>query len=281
MKHFLIQVGDMISPGGKLNCEVVQSLPVDLASAGRLVLVLDDMNLYYNTTTTWKKTGGYAEIVPSLPSWSPTYEGRLILVTADMYLYYGTDTAWRKAGATTGTVADGRIAVFSGTDGTIKMGSSNAYIDGSGYLFANKVYNAVWNDIADFIDIDPETEIEYGKVYAIDSNENISISSVYCQEGTIGIATDTYGFGLGGGSREIEVKNKLPICIGGFVLAFVDAVYLPGTPLTSGPCGQLTRMEDDEKGEFPERLVGIFFKREKGNIWNGVPVNGRHWIKVI
>ena len=73
---------------------------------------------------------------------------------------------------------------------------------------------------------------------------------------------------------------QIPICIGGFVLAYVDREYVSGTALTSAPNGYLTEMGEEERIKHPERLVGTYLKPEKKDEWNDVVVDGRHWVKV-
>ena len=222
----------------------------------------------------------YIEELSALPVWSSTDERRIVLVVngSEKNLYFATDTGWSKlTPAPSSAVTNLRLAVFDGTTGAIKQGHANAYIDASGYLYADRVYNEIWNDIADFIDIDENVKVEPGKVYIIDENEEIKISFDYCQAGIIGIASDTYGFALGVNQK----AHKLPVCIGGFALAYVDRLYLPGTPLTTSQNGYLTKIEVSEKLTYPERIVATFFKKETSKSWNGIEVNGRHWVKVI
>jgi len=151
-----------------------------------------------------------------------------------------------------------------------------------GRLSSGKVFNAVYNDIADFMELDEPIEvIECGKVYVRDKDNKVRISESYCEKGILGIASDTYGYGLG--VKNFDFTNyfmQIPICIGGFVLAYVDKQYEPGTPLTSAPNGYLTEMKEEERCKNPERLVGTYLKVEKKDEWNDVVVNGRHWIKV-
>lgn len=146
----------------------------------------------------------------------------------------------------------------------------------TGSLTAEKVYNAVWNDIADFIPVGPNTTIEYGKVFVMDAEENYGVAQGYCPAGIIGIASDTYGFGVG---QKQNVK-QIPIAIGGFVLAHVDKKYAPGTPLTATAQGKLTEIKIEDKRDYPERIVATYWKSESEAHWNGVLVNGRHWVKV-
>lgn len=140
------------------------------------------------------------------------------------------------------------------------------------------VYGAVWNDIADFLEIDADTEIEFGKAYVRFPDGTLAKSKEYMQKGVMGIASDTFGFGVG---QKPEGTPQLPIAIGGFVLACVDKIYDPGTPLTCAFDGSLTEFLQVNKREFPERTVAIFDRVEKNPVWNGVNVKGRHWVKVL
>ena len=105
-------------------------------------------------------------------------------------------------------------------------------------------------------------------------------STKYMDEGFIGIHSDTSGFNMGkkGNGKELDVA------VAGFVLAYVDRVYRPGTPLTVTAEGKLTEMSLQDKIYYPERLVGTFWKAENAEEWGSserkVPVNGRCWIKV-
>lgn len=145
-----------------------------------------------------------------------------------------------------------------------------------GYFYATRIYNAVWNDIADFIEVPANTTIEYGKVFTMDSEGNYGVSREYCPAGIMGIASDTYGFGVG----QKQGIKQIPIAIGGFVLAHTDKQYAPGTPLTATVDGKLTEMKIEQKRDYPERIVATYWKPEPDAHWNGVLVNSRHWVKV-
>lgn len=158
---------------------------------------------------------------------------------------------------------------------TAITGSSGATISGF-----DKIYNAVWNDYADSIEVPSTTIIEPGRCYYTDGRYYYKTRS-YCQRGIIGIESDTFGFTTG--TARSDNKNntlRLNISIGGFVLAYVDRVYPAGTPLTSGPNGTLVRMRLLDRILHPERLVARYWKSESLESWNGVAVNGRHWVMV-
>lgn len=146
-----------------------------------------------------------------------------------------------------------------------------------GYFYATRVYNAVWNDIVDFVDAPEDLVIEFGRVYVRTPDYSVGLSDQYCQAGILGIASDTFGFGVG----TKEDTNQIPIAIGGFVLAYVDKLYPPGTPLTSSADGGLTELKGIDKKDFTERMIATFDRPEPAKEWNSVPVNGRSWVKVV
>lgn len=144
-----------------------------------------------------------------------------------------------------------------------------------GYFYATRVYNAVYNDIADFQKVDDK--IVYGKVYRL-TESGAKICNEKCQLGVIGVCSDTYGYGVG-----VSDEGFAPFAVSGWVLAYVDKTYVPGTPLTCDENGNLTEMSLEEKRNYPERIVAIYDRPETAEFWgpnNEVKVNGRHWVKV-
>ncbi len=164
-----------------------------------------------------------------------------------------------------------------GSDGTQALlnNSATAMLTWTGDFTANKVYNAVWNDIADFIQVEEECKIEPGYAYTYTKGVHRKTRS-YAEKGSIGITSDTYGFGLG----HKPSAKELPIAIGGFVLAYCDRLYEPGTPLTSGRDGKLIKARLLTRLFHPERLLATFYRPEAAEKWHSVAVNGRCWVKV-
>ncbi|OIQ17193.1 MAG: hypothetical protein BM556_13350 [Bacteriovorax sp. MedPE-SWde] len=162
----------------------------------------------------------------------------------------------------------------SGNDLALSATGSNS-IQGS--FIAEKVWNSVWNDVADFQLL--MGDLEYGKCY-IDTIEGALIANERCQKSVIGIASDTFGFGVGQGRYPKEV----PVAIAGWALAYVDKEYECGTPLTCNESGDLTEITIEEKRDYPERIVAIYKKKEVaetfGTEGQTINVNGRHWVKV-
>ncbi|MFW5794822.1 MAG: hypothetical protein ACOCV1_04995 [Bacillota bacterium] len=80
----------------------------------------------------------------------------------------------------------------------------------TGNITADKVYNAVYNDLVDFIEVAPNEKIRCGYVYFQDT-DGIKLANKRCQKGIVGITSDTYGFALGYKKR----KDQAPIGISG------------------------------------------------------------------
>lgn len=143
-----------------------------------------------------------------------------------------------------------------------------------GRFYATKVFNAVYNDIADFIQVEEDTPVEYGKAYVL--NGKHYLAAKYAEKGLVGIASDTYGFGVG----QKASGKQIAIAIGGFVLAHLDKKYDSGTPLTATKGGILTKANLFVRLFYPERILATFYKEEKEKMWHDIEVSSRHWVKV-
>ena len=146
--------------------------------------------------------------------------------------------------------------------------------NGSGNLTINTTL-ASGNDYIDSIAVDVTPEAGY--CYCFDG-EHYFKSDKYLASNFIGIHSDTSNFAIG------EKGNCLKVAVAGFTLAYVDKEYETGTPLTCTKDGLLTEISKQDKIEYPERIVAIYWKPEHNETWKlgdlEVPVNGRHWIKI-
>ena len=171
-------------------------------------------------------------------------------------------------------------AASSITDGTASLNVAGGILAVDGIKSATGVYNAVWNDLADCILVDDECKVEPGYCYCFDG-EKYYKSSKYLDEGIIGIDSDTYGMNMG----HKPGLNQMDVAVAGFVLAYVDKEYKPGTPLTCTEDGYLTEIKKEDKIEYPERIVATYWKSEPADEWGSdsrkVKVNGRKWVKVV
>lgn len=165
----------------------------------------------------------------------------------------------------------------SSTTGTITI-SNGGLVAASG-IKGTKVYNAVWNDLADLIPVNEECELEFGKCYCFDG-EKYYKSDKYLDDGIIGIHSDVAGFEMGHKDGHKELKCS----VAGFVLAYVDKEYPVGTLLTCTKDGYLTEIKKEDKINYPEKIVGSYWKNETEEYWGSeqrkVLVNRRKWIKV-
>lgn len=195
---------------------------------------------------------------------------RTLSVTGDLVGTASFDGSANAALPTTVTKIRGVSATLGTTNPT---GSTRLNIEG--HLYATRVYNSVWNDIADFIEVEKDTPIQYGRVYIKDAQGH-KIANAYAQKGSLGIASDTLGFGVG----QKENVPQIPIAIGGFVLAYTDEEYESGIPLVSHHTGCLTKARLFTRIFHPERILATYYKPELNVNWNGISVDHRHWVKV-
>lgn len=157
--------------------------------------------------------------------------------------------------------------------------ASKGGIWAAGGIRGNKVYNAVWNDLADCIPVDDECELIPGYCYCFDG-EKYYKSSKYLDDGIIGVHSDTYGMHMG----YKDNCKQMDVAVAGFVLAYVDKEYPSGTPLTCTENGYLTKIEKSDKIEYPEKIIATYWKNEPSEYWGGekdkIKVNGRKWVKI-
>lgn len=147
--------------------------------------------------------------------------------------------------------------------------------DNSSTLSATYVANAIWNDIADYLEVDEDLEVIYGRTYTRDP-ETLKIRLAQKNEPIIGIASDTCGFKVG---RNTDI-HQIPIAIGGWVLAYVDNAYKPGTLLKVGDDGILTKATKRDEIFNAFRIAASYDRPEPQESWHGKEVKGRHWVKV-
>lgn len=147
----------------------------------------------------------------------------------------------------------------------------------NGYAYCGRMYNAVWNDYAEF-----RQSKEQKPGICVQENDNgiLTISDKRLIPGA-GIISDTYGYIEG----ETE-KAKTPIAVSGRVLAYTYQDrnnYHAGMAVCSAPDGTIDIMTREEIQKYPDAIIGIVSEipnYEKWGIDNSVNVNNRIWIKV-
>lgn len=166
---------------------------------------------------------------------------------------------------------NGQAIIGGTTTSGAPTGATNLKLYVNGDIAATRVFNAVWNDLAEYRPIKAGIEKTPGKVYVMTEN-GLELSSKKAQLGTVGIYSDTFGYALGSGD------NTIPIGISGWVLAYVDKKYPVGTALVSGPNGVLTKAGCLDKVFNAERIVGIV--ETSPVAYNNIKVDGRYWVKI-
>lgn len=189
--------------------------------------------------------------------------------------YRGRTNTW----SAVNTFSNGSDVTSASSTASGAIIASNGGIWAAGGIRGNRVYNAVWNDLADCIPVDNDCELTPGYCYCFDG-EKYYKSSKYLDDGIIGIHSDTYGMHMG----YKDNYKQMDVAVAGFVLAYVDKEYPSGTPLTCTENGYLTKIEKSDKMEYPEKVVATYWKNEPSEYWGGekdrIKVNGRKWVKV-
>jgi hypothetical protein len=141
---------------------------------------------------------------------------------------------------------------------------------------AIEVWGAVGNDLADNIEVDNDVEVIAGKAYVFDGKE-VRLSKKYAEKGFIGIVTEVASLTL---NNKDDSGFKLPVAVSGFVPAFVDKEYQPGTALVCSKDGVLTKASFFTKVFSPESIVGTYYKKSRLDSWNGKNIKDKFLVKV-
>lgn len=112
-----------------------------------------------------------------------------------------------------GTDASGSIHMRVGTSGNH---APQFKFDGTGTLTASKVFNAVYNDYAEYFEKDENESIEPGDVIVLGSDKYTKSTKEY-QTTVVGVCSDTYGHLLGGKGNKDDEIHYTPIGLSGRV----------------------------------------------------------------
>lgn len=153
----------------------------------------------------------------------------------------------------------------------------------NGYVYAGRVYNAVWNDYAEYRASSSE---EPGRVIIPSTTGIAHLSTERLQSGGR-VISDTYGHAVG----QSNYANT-PVGLSGRVLAYPyknKNEYKIGDAVCSAPGGTVDIMTRDEIKEYPDRIIGIVNEIPDYDIWEPsregggrepIHTNGRIWIDV-
>lgn len=128
-------------------------------------------------------------------------------------------------------VASGNVGVsgnISASGGISASGSinSSSNISASGYVTGSVVYNAVWNDYAEYFPKEEKIKTEPGDIIALDETSDVEtyIKATNKHSVIVGVHSDTYAMLIGGkkpnkdeGYEEINKNHFIPIGLSGRV----------------------------------------------------------------
>ena len=176
--------------------------------------------------------------------------------------------------------------VFSFTNTTESSSTTSGAVKISGGLgvakniVGAKVYNAVWNDYAEFRQADT---VEPGR--CVTEDKDTMTESTRRLMPACRLISDTYGSCMG----ETD-KAKTPIAVAGRVLAFPfnKKRMKVGCAVCSAPNGTIDRMSRLECILFPDRIIGYVSEIPDYKVWQAgtkenpeyIPVNDRVWVYV-
>lgn len=149
----------------------------------------------------------------------------------------------------------------------------SAQVDSSSRLYAGRVYNAVYNDLAECWERGDDPRIDYGDV-VVQTENGIVRAYSRAQKGTVGVISNTYGFILGSegfDDKDIKSSSKLPIAISGRVLVKIKGKAEIGDELVSSEEGYAVRANLFEQIFKRSRIIG-----QVDSVVNA----GRVWMKV-
>jgi hypothetical protein len=111
----------------------------------------------------------------------------------------------------------------------------------SGYFHATRVYNAVYNDLAEFMSTVGGEQFEPGTVM-IQTKDGLAPSSSRGDKAAVGVVSDSFGYALGSEDKE----NKAPIGLSGAVWVRISEPVEIGDMLISGENGLAVKASEKE-----------------------------------
>ena len=135
---------------------------------------------------------------------------------------------------------NGTTQVAGAFDASSTAPTDTTRLNYNGYLYATRVYNAVWNDLAEFMQTASYSEA--GDVMVMTS-DGVKKSSRRAQKAVVGVHSDTFGYALGAEDQE----NKTPIGLTGRVNVKVREPLEIGDLLVSDEDGFASKATSSEE----------------------------------
>lgn len=156
--------------------------------------------------------------------------------------------------------AEGKVAVIN----SWQFGNGNG---GLAPIYGSKVYNAVWNDFAEYRISDIT---EGGRVLVSDGKGHLILSTERLQP-SARVISDTFGCSVG-----MSDNAKTPIGVAGRVLVYPYQSrenYKVGDVLCAAPNGTADIMTREEIIQYPDRIIGIVDEIPDYEVWDQVHTN--------
>ena len=226
---------------------------------------------YYRFTGSQVSGNGYAEIATAINGNEPIYVRQYTgvagtpfqTVTRTLTLldasgnssFPGTITGTLSGTATSANQVRG---VNFHADAVAPTGSTRLNMDG--YFYATRVYNAVWNDLAEFMWKAPGAEAEAGNVL-VAVEGGVRKSNKRADVAVVGVYSDSYGFAL----YQDEEDKKFPVGMTGTVKVKVKGSVKIGDQLVSYKDGYAIKANFWEKIFKRDALLGKVIDTKKDN----------------
>jgi len=151
------------------------------------------------------------------------------------------------------------VNFYTGT--TNPTGTTRLNMDG--YFYATRVYNAVYNDLAEFMPAE-DTNCYAGDVLFW-NKKGVRKTTKRAQQDVVGVYSDTFGFALGADNKE----GKIPIAITGRVQVFVQGKIKKGQELVSYKDGKAVKANIFERIFKRNAIIGKALETTKSSskIW--------------
>ena len=146
----------------------------------------------------------------------------------------------------------------------------------NGDIKANKVYNAVFNDYAEYR---ATTSARPGQCVVDNDDGTMRVTNARLMPGA-SVVSDTFGTAMG-----MTDNCKTPLAVAGRVLVYPARdrnEYHAGMAVCSSADGKVDIMTREEIRDYPDCIVGIVSEIPNYEVWgsDNVKVDGRIWIKV-
>lgn len=157
----------------------------------------------------------------------------------------------------------------TGNKGSVNMGDLNAiHINASGDIRGSRVFNAVWNDYAEYFPKKKETLTEPGDIIALDENsdDEYYVKATDSNSVIVGVHSDEFGHLIGGKKPkenenylEINKEDFIPIGLAGRVKVKFKGIARKGMKVVPSEIAGVGR-EFNLKTDSLDKIIGVILE---------------------